>query len=200
MMTFANGYHSLPPGKIAAVVTYLEMREKPTALVLPKVAGCDVRLVQKPELDWYKQLFRAVGENWLWFSRLSMDDDSLREIIHNPLVEVHVLMRGLMEIGFMELDFRAGKDCELAYFGLTSDAIGTGAGQHLMQFAIERAWNRAPTIQRFHVHTCTLDHPRAVGFYQRCGFQPYARAIEIADDPRLDGRLPRQAASWLPLL
>jgi GNAT superfamily N-acetyltransferase len=108
-----------------------------------------VRLVQKPELDWYKQLFRAVGENWLWFSRLSMDDDSLREIIHNPLVEVHVLMRGLMEIGLMELDFRAGKDCELAYFGLTSDAIGTGAGQHLMQFAIERAWTRAPTI---HLH------------------------------------------------
>jgi GNAT superfamily N-acetyltransferase len=199
-MALGNGYHPLPPGKIAAVVTYLEMLQQPTPLSLTKVAGLEVRLVPMPALDWYKQLFRAVGEDWLWFSRLSMDDDALSMIIHHPMVEVYVLKRGSAEIGLLELDFRTGKDCELAYFGLTSDAIGTGSGQHLMQFAIDRVWTGPRTIQRFHVHTCTLDHPRAVSFYQRCGFRPYARAIEIADDPRLDGRLRKDAASWLPLL
>jgi GNAT superfamily N-acetyltransferase len=156
--------------------------------------------VPRPDLDWYKQLFRAVGEDWLWFSRLSMADDALRAIIHDPLIEVHVLKRGPTEVGLLELDFRICAACELAYFGLTSDAIGTGAAQHLMQFAMDRVWNGPRAIQRFHVHTCTLDHPRAVSFYQRCGFRPYARAIEIADDPRLDGRLRRDAANWLPLL
>ncbi len=199
-LSLANGYHPLPPGKIAAVVTYLEMREKPVTVAAPALAGLEVLHRPKPGIDWYKELFRAVGEDWLWFSRLSMSDDMLTAIIHDPLVEVHVLKLGAREIGFLELDFRTERVCELAYFGLTADAIGTGAGQHLMQFAVKRAWTALPIIERFHVHTCTLDHPAAVRFYQRSGFTPYARAIEIADDPRLDGRLPRGAAGWLPLL
>ncbi len=32
------------------------------------------------------------------------------------------------------------------------------------------------------------------------GFTAYGRAVEIADDPRLDGRLPENSASWLPLI
>jgi GNAT superfamily N-acetyltransferase len=199
-MTIANGYHPLPPGKIAAVVTYLEMLERPAVPALPKATDLDVVPVPSPDLDWYKHLFRAVGEEWLWFSRLSMADDALKTIIHDPLVEVHVLKRGPAEVGLLELDFRTGSACELAYFGLTSDAIGTGAAQHLMQFATDRVWSGPHAIRRFHVHTCTLDHPRAAAFYQRCGFRPCARAIEIADDPRLDGRLPKGAAHWLPLL
>jgi GNAT superfamily N-acetyltransferase len=199
-MLLANGYHPLPPGKMAAVVTYLEMLERPVPSASATAAGLDVVHVRNPGLDWYKKLFRAVGEDWLWFSRLSMADEALGAIIHDPLVEVHVLKQGSAEVGLLELDFRTHTSCELAYFGLTAEAIGTGAAQHLMQFAIDRVWNGPHTVQRLHVHTCTLDHPRAVSFYHRCGFQPYARAIEIADDPRLDGRLPRNAASWLPLL
>jgi GNAT superfamily N-acetyltransferase len=199
-VTIPNGYHPLPPGKIAAVVTYLEMVEKPAALIDQLRANLEIIHMPKPGLVWYKQLFRSVGEEWLWFSRLSMSDQQLRSIIHDPSVEVYVMKNGPNEIGFLELDFRVDAACELAYFGLTKDAIGTGAAQHLMQFALDRVWSRKPVIKRFHVHTCTLDHPRAISFYQRCGFKPYARAVEIADDPRLDGRLPRGAASWLPLL
>jgi GNAT superfamily N-acetyltransferase len=199
-VTISNGYHPLPPGKIAAVVTYLEMVKKPAALIDQSRANLEIIHKPKPDLAWYKQLFRHVGEEWLWFSRLSMSDQQLRSIIHDPSVEVYVMKNGINEIGFLELDFREGNACELAYFGLTGDAIGTGAAQQLMQFALDRVWSRKPVIQRFHVHTCTLDHPRAVSFYQRCGFKPYARSIEIADDPRLDGRLPQGVASWLPLL
>jgi GNAT superfamily N-acetyltransferase len=197
-MTIPNGYHLLPAGKIAAVVTYLEMLQKPVDLKAEQRIDLEVVQRQKPDLDWYRSLFRAVGEEWLWFSRLSMNDEQLRNIIHDLSVEVYVLKKDFNEIGFLELDFRVSEACELAYFGLTSDAIGTGAAKQLMQFALDQVWSRKPRIQRFHVHTCTLDHPHAVSFYQRCGFKPYARAIEIADDPRLDGRLPRDAASWLP--
>jgi hypothetical protein len=34
----------------------------------------------------------------------------------------------------------------------------------------------------------------------RSGFTPYRRAIEVADDPRLFGFLPREAAPHIPLL
>ncbi len=67
-----------------------------------------------------------------------------------------------------------------------------------MDEALTRAFARP--IRRFWVHTCTFDHPGAVDFYRRSGFRPYARAIEVAPDPRLTGALPRMAAGQIPLL
>jgi GNAT superfamily N-acetyltransferase len=76
--------------------------------------------------------------------------------------------------------------------------IGSGAGRFLMNEAIARAFARP--IERLFVHTCTFDHPGAVDFYKRSGFTPYKLAIEIHDDPRLTGALPREAAPHVPLL
>ena len=67
-----------------------------------------------------------------------------------------------------------------------------------MNRAIERAWSQP--IRRFWVHTCTLDSPGAIGFYQRSGFRPYAIEVEVADDPRLSGHLPRTAAPHVPII
>jgi hypothetical protein len=50
------------------------------------------------------------------------------------------------------------------------------------------------------VHTCTLDHPAALGFYIKSGFTPFHRAIETFADPRLDGTLPVDAAPHVPSL
>ena len=195
----ANGMHILPRGKIAAVVTYLEMTQPPPtkALVSHKL---EIKHVPQPDLEWYRALFRKVGEEWLWFSRLSISDDQLKHIIHDPKVEIHVLQKEGKEVGLLELNFCKEQECELSYFGLIQSTIATGAGRFLMQAACKRAWSYAPTIQRFHVHTCTLDHPAAVGFYMRSGFKPYKRSVEITDDPRLDGRLSHQAAEWFPVV
>ncbi|MCY4565611.1 MAG: GNAT family N-acetyltransferase, partial [Gammaproteobacteria bacterium] len=54
--------------------------------------------------------------------------------------------------------------------------------------------------RRLWVHTCTFDHPGALDFYIRTGFVPYRRQIEVADDPRITGVLPRSAAPQVPLL
>ena len=63
---------------------------------------------------------------------------------------------------------------------------------------LRRAWAHSP--RRLRVHTCSLDHPGAVAFYIRSGFRPYRRAVEVADDPRLLGLVPRDSAAWLPLI
>jgi GNAT superfamily N-acetyltransferase len=193
-----NGYHLLPVGRIAAVVTYLEMFSPPELRPVPDLPGYAVVKILAPELSWYRNLYRAVGEDWLWFSRLSMDDAKLAAILHHPDVEIYALRAKGQHVGLLELDFRAHPDCELAFLGLTADQLGSGAGRLLMNAAIQRAWSRAPAINRFFVHTCTLDHPGAIDFYQRSGFTAYGRAVEIADDPRLDGRLPPDAAGWYP--
>lgn len=197
-MALRDGYHDVPAGKLATVVTYLEMTEPPPARPLPDPPGVGLRRVERPEPGWYRDLFRRVGSDWLWFSRLVLPEPELLAVIHDPRVEVHALTVDGRDEGLLELDRREPPDVELAFFGLTPAVIGRGAGRWLMARALELAWRDRP--RRFWVHTCTLDHPAALGFYLRSGFRAYKRAIEIEDDPRLTGLLPRHAAPWLPLV
>ena len=196
-MTLPDGYSDVPAGKIAAVVTHLEMTERPA--LRPDPAGAwTLRKVPSPDLDWFRDLYRRVGEEWLWFSRLQMADAELAAIIGSPMVEVHALVHEGRDKGLLELDFREAGQCELAFFGVTAELIGGGAGRWLMNRALELAWQRP--IARFWVHTCTLDHPSALAFYQRSGFRAFRRQVEIADDPRLDGTAPRAAAKHVPII
>ena len=90
--------------------------------------------------------------------------------------------------GYAELDARREPEIELSYFGLVPDFIGQRLGPYLLSFAIRTAWSRRPS--RVWVHTCTLDHPAALGLYQRAGFIAYKEELETADDPRSLGLIP----------
>ena len=191
-----------PParGHIRTIVTYLEMRARPLAR---PVARPDLSLerIAQPDPQAYRALFRRIGDDWLWFGRLEMSDEALVALLSRPGHEVFVCRRrGVGEpVGLLELDFTAGHEVELAYFGLVAEEIGNGAGRWLMNEALARVWSR-PGVERLFVHTCTADSPQALGFYRASGFTPYKRAIEIADDPRLAGTLPREAAGHVPLI
>jgi GNAT superfamily N-acetyltransferase len=197
-MIVPDGYSDVPAGKIAAVVTSLEMRAPASRRPDPPADGWELRRAEHPDLDWYRTLFRRVGEDWLWFSRLAMADDKLAAIVHDPQVEVHALWVDGRAEGLVEIDFRAVPDCELVFFGVTAPLIGRGAGRWLMNRAIDLAWSRP--ITRFWVHTCTLDHPGSLGFYVRSGFTPFRRQIEVADDPRLTRDAARTSAPQIPII
>lgn len=192
------GLIPIQPGDIAAVVTSLEMLERPRPRPLPESA---LRLVrwETPPLKKYRALFERVGAPWLWFSRLIMADERLTAIVHDPQVEIYAVVdpRGI-EIGLLELDFRVAATCELSFVGLVPELTGKGHGRWLMAQALVRAWRA--DVTRVWVHTCMLDHPSALGFYQASGFRPYMRAVETFPDPRLSGHLPRDAAPHVPLL
>jgi len=186
------------PGELAAVVTSLEMRQRPKPRPLP---ASPLRLVRwtAPSGTAYRTLFRRIGAPWLWFSRLILDDAGLDAIIRDPGVAIHaVLDRGGIEIGMLELDFRVPGECEIGFFGFVPELTGKGHGDWLMAQAFALGWQ--PGVERMWVHTCTLDHPRALAFYQRQGFIPFARAVETFADPRLLGILPREAAPQTPLI
>jgi GNAT superfamily N-acetyltransferase len=188
----------VPDGEVATVVTSLEMAARPP---LRPVPPSPLRLQRwpAPAPDKYRALFRRVGEPWLWFSRLVMDDARLTAIIHDPAVQVFaVLDAARIEVGMLELDFRAAGACELSYVGLVPELAGQGHGRWLMALALQHAW--APGATRVWVHTCTLDHPRALGFYRASGFVPYKRTLESFPDPRLTGILAGDAAPHVPLL
>ena len=98
----------------------------------------------------------------------------------------------------LELDFRRAGVAEISFFGFVTELTGKGHGGWLMAHALSIGWRK--DIERMWVHSCTLDHPGALGFYRRHGFAPFERAIETFADPRLAGILPRDAASHIPLL
>ena len=192
------GLTPVPDDRIATIVTHLEMRGRPKPAPIP---SAPLRLVpwKAPTPEAYRALFWRVGEPWLWFSRLVMDDAALSAIIHDPAVEVYAVTdpRGV-EVGLLELDFRSLPDCELAFFGLIPELTGKGLGRWLMAPAKALAWRKEVT--RFWVHSCTLDSPAALGFYRKAGFVPYRREVEIFADPRLAGLLSPDAAPHVPVL
>ena len=192
-----DGYTDLPPGKLANVVTYLEMRTPPPAAAATP-AEFAIRLVKQPDLDWYRALYRRIGEPWLWFSRLRMPDDELRALLDDPEIDVFALSYRGEDHGLLEFDRRRMPDIEIAFFGVTPEMIGKGAGRALLLHCLPLAWEHKP--QRIWLHTCTSDHPSALGFYRRFGFVPYKRAVEIEDDPRVTGEMPRSAAPHVPIV
>ncbi|MFP5076667.1 GNAT family N-acetyltransferase [Rhizobium sp. YIM 134829] len=190
------GYSAVPPGMIATVVTCLEMRARPVLSGSPLPAGLRLTRAFDPALSEYRALFRRIGEDWLWTSRLEMSDAALGAILTDPKVELFVLSNDRGPIGMLELDFRVDGEGEIAFFGLVGDAVGAGAGRLMMDQALAIAWSRP--IRRLWVHTCHFDHPRALGFYQRAGFVPYATLIDVIRDPRLTGLLPDHVAPHVP--
>jgi len=194
-----NGTTDLPPGKIAAIVTSLEMTAMPPSRDDP--AGLDgfaLEPIGGADLDRYLSVYRLLGERWMWFSRLIKPVAELQAILADPAVRCFAVRTESRDVGLLELDFRVAGECELAFFGLDESVVGRGAGRWLMNRALQLAW--AEPIGRFWVHTCTLDHQDAVAFYQRSGFTPFKRGVEVADDPRLGGAMPRAAVPHHPVI
>jgi len=191
-------YDDVRNGDLAAVVTFLEMREKPQQTTIPP-SPLSLRRMENPQTDAYRNLFRQVGSPWLWFSRLVMDDAKLAEIIRHPEIDLYAVVdKTDRQVGMLELDFREAGEGELSFVGLIPELSGQGHGRWLLAEAVRLAWRDG--VKRVHVHTCTLDHPAALSAYRRAGFEPYRRAIEHFPDPRLIGLLPRDCAPQIPLI
>ena len=187
----------LPDGELAAVVTWLEMRERPP-LDVPQ-STLQLRRVASPTAEQYRAVFRRVGSPWLWFSRLVMADDELEAIIRHPRVALFEVAAVEAVVGMLELDFRTEGECELAFVGLVPGLSGQGHGKWLLGEAVTRAW-AGDGVAKVHVHTCSLDHPAALAAYRRAGFVPVRRAVERFPDPRLLGILPLDCAPQVPVL
>lgn len=194
-----DGFHPVPTGKIAAVVTYLELLTKPD-WVAQKHDKFDLELKQERQmaLSDYRELFKAVGEKWLWTSRLQLSDEALANIIHSPERDLFAVTVQGDVAGLVELMCADPENIELSFFGLKPDFTGRGLGQKVMARVLDQAW-QGPT-KRMWLNTCSFDHPAALAFYQKCGFRPTKFAVEISDDPRITGALPKGAAPHIPLL
>ena len=180
----------MTPPRMNSVITYLEMTQRPTSPT-PTRPAMPIALMRAQDMpvSFYRYLYNAVGEDWLWYERRLVDDETLAATIQNPDVFVYVLYVKGSPAGYGELDLRFGKDrVELEYFGLLPEFIGLKLGRYFLRWLVDEAWTHEP--ERVTVNTCDLDHPRALGVYQSTGFVPYQRETKAFDDPRVHGWFP----------
>jgi GNAT superfamily N-acetyltransferase len=188
-----------PPGRLPVIVTYLDMRAPPRHEPLPAPYGeASVVRAAPPTVSFYRYLYGTVGEPWLWHERRRWSDTDLARTIGDPRVEVQVLWVNGTPAGFVEIDRRIAINPDIAYFGLVPDFIGFGLGPWLLDRAIRMAWSGG-SARRLTVNTCTFDHPKALGLYQRLGFCPREHIAREVADPRVSGLLPPHAAPHVPI-
>ena len=171
------------------VITYLEMLGRPVGRrVLAPLDKLALMRAESCTISFYRYIYNAVGEPWLWFERRLIDDAALAAQILKPTIEIFILYVRGVPAGFFELDTAAVRETKLCYFGLIPEFIGRRLGPYLLQAAIDQAWSRP--LDRFWLHTSTFDHPKALSVYQQAGFVVYARRPVLFEDPRGSGLLP----------
>lgn len=166
---------------VQVTVTYLEMLEPPARPPEPAPPGVEVQHLVAPSVEEYLQLYDLVGHDWYWVDRHRVSAAALKELLEDPRVEVHVLHVDGRQAGFAELDRSEPGEVRLMYFGLAPGFIGRGLGRWFLAWAVARAWSLSPG--RVWVDTCTLDHPRALGNYERAGFQRFGERVKQVTIP-----------------
>ena len=116
-------------------------------------------------------LYEWVGRPWQWTERLAWSEEQWRRYAENENLRTWVGYLGGSPAGYYELQKQAGEEIEITNFGLGTPFFGRGLGGHLLGHAIRSAWEWG--AKRVWVHTCTLDHPKALTNYRARGMRLY---------------------------
>lgn len=158
---------------IPYTVTFLEMTARPSYGWPAQPHGMTGALLRAdtPPVWYFRALYDAVGRDYAWTDMHRAEDAELEAWLKSSDVALYsVIDRGWPQ-GFFILDWREPGECEIAIFGLVPEAVGRGLGTWLLRTAILTGWAR-DGVEKLSVNTCTLDHPRALGQYQKQGFAP----------------------------
>ena len=164
------------------ITTYLEMRSADDLRAKRSDTRFQVR--EKRNRDWRfnRDLYFRVGEQWDWVDKRPWTDDQWKEYATADLFTFAGYYDDVLA-GYYELRRDREGGVEIAYFGLLPEFIGRGLGGALLTSAIEEAWRTSSSVSRVWVHTCTLDHPGALGNYQARGMVIYKQ--ETTETSRL---------------
>lgn len=191
MAKWLTGVHPGSDVTLDIVTTHLEMKSLPGhPPVHAPLLGTTVSIqrLHNPSYRFYRYLYDTVGEPWLWWERRIMPEHELVNILRDERVEVYLLSVGGEPAGYAELDGRkGGGELELAYFGLMPHFVGRALGPFFLDSMVRTAWEREPAPDRLTVHTCTLDHAKALTTYQRAGFEPVRQETASIPDPKALG-------------
>jgi GNAT superfamily N-acetyltransferase len=156
------------------ITVYLEMlRPEDFRARWSARSGLAFTQVVRPSPDLNRFFYTTVGAEYHWRDRLGWTQADWMRYLDRPALETWVLSESGAPAGYCELEAQDAGSVEIAYFGLLPQWVGKGLGSHLLSATIDRAW-RFPA-RRVWVHTCTLDHPRALRNYIDRGFRPFRK-------------------------
>jgi GNAT superfamily N-acetyltransferase len=159
---------------------YLEMTspsslKESTAANGLKIVECEIK-----QFQFNRFLYQLVGGAWQWTDKNAWTNAQWQAFAENENLRTWVGYVKGSPAGYFELQRQGGGDVEIAYFGLAPRFIGRGLGGCLLARAIKSAWVWQGT-RRVWVHTCSLDHPRALPNYLARGLVVYN--VETATRP-----------------
>jgi GNAT superfamily N-acetyltransferase len=171
--------------KHEVTTTHLEMTS-PNQWIEKQTERTDVLVMraEAPNPDLNHFLFMSVGLPWQWYSRLAWHRSDWQQYLNSADVQTWVGYIKGTPFGYFELEKQSGTDVEIKFFGLLPAFIGQGLGSYLLSRTIEQAWAMGPA--RVWVHTCTLDHPTALGNYQNRGFKAFKVETDWEEIPDHD--------------
>jgi len=151
---------------MTVTVTHLEMTDPSALRPSAPVPDLTLREVRDPAVN--AALYGEVGDAYRWHDRLSWTAEQWETFACSPDTKTLLGELDGETVGYAELVRRPGQAVELHLFGLRPPFLGRGLGGPLLTLATEAAWTWG--AGRVVVHTCTLDHPRALPGYLARGF------------------------------
>lgn len=165
------------------VVTYYLELTDPAAFrpTQRKFDGVTLARVDPPAAEVNRAFYAEIGQRWHWLDRTDWSDERWQGYLDAGDIETWVLSCGGRRAGYIELQTQADANVEIVYFGFLPAFTGRGLGSVLLARAVARAFHFG--AKRVWLHTCTLDAPRTLGFYQSHGFGLYDQKESHLDLP-----------------
>ncbi|MDB4362506.1 GNAT family N-acetyltransferase [Akkermansiaceae bacterium] len=155
-------------------VWYLEITEEEE--FIPSEVVTNLNLEPTDDAAINTQFYREVGGDWQWVDRLNWTDNQWEKWVNRENLRTWVAHLGSEAAGYVEMEIQEGGNIEIVYFGLLPLMIGKGIGGGVLSLAIREAWKIKGT-QRVWLHTCSEDHPHALGNYEKRGFRLFKTEV-----------------------
>lgn len=163
-------------------IWHLERLTAPEPDSIPRNYTLQLASANLPELN--RMLYVAVGAPWMWYERYVWTYKQWQTFLNRKAVQTWVAYDGATPIGYFELEAQRNGSTEICYFGLIPEFIGKGFGKTLLHDAITKAWDLGG--ERVWLHTCSMDHPNALGNYQARGFKIFKEesiSVDVPSEP-----------------
>ena len=165
---------------------YLEMTSPSSLKGKWDSLGLEIRECAIKQFEFNRFLYQLVGKPWGWVDKLSWTDDEWKAFAETDNLRTWVAYCEGSPAGYYELERQEDGNVEIAYMGLAPKFIGKGFGGYLLSHAIKSAWDWDGT-KRVWVHSCTLDHPGALGNYKARGMKVYRETAEKTPENNVTG-------------
>ena len=149
---------------------FLEIKDFSNTIDLNLPENYQIVLDNKNDFKSNKFFYKQIGLDHYWRDRLLWSDNEWKKYVMNKNLETHVLKKEGNIVGYYEQEYHPGlNEVELINMGVLKEFRGLKLGSTLVSHAIASASRKNP--ERMWVHTCSLDHKRALQNYQSKGFE-----------------------------